>query len=248
MVYQWIAMDRGLRLAVLIGVALCCCLRHCDGASLMPAQFDCTPATYCAPQCLDNTTQTQMAGSEFSLMGSSTGEQQLHSAVVHMVAAVSTRFGNVTNNVANGLHLSFQYLCCTNQSERRLIGQALASVKWKAIPVRFSRVVCAASMALALADPQAQGALFGVVSAFEEAIAARGIPIEQFRSEQAPFHASLFNAHPPRAVNMQEVINVAQSTIPTGGSLNSVPIMVDSFTFDGNVYPATPGSDLTTNS
>ena len=62
-----------------------------------------------------------MAGSEASLMGNSTGERQLHASVVGMVAAVSRRWGAVGNDVSEGLHLSFQYLCCYNDTELRRI-------------------------------------------------------------------------------------------------------------------------------
>ena len=150
------------------------------------------------------------------------------------------RFGNVSNSVANGLHLSFQYLCCYNHTQMEVISRAMATVKWHAIPVRFTRVVCAASMALALPDPEAQGALFGVVSAIEEAMATAGVPVHQFRAEQAPFHASLFNAHPPLATDSREVIELAQSLIPPSGSLNDDPILIDSFTFNGVVYRSLP--------
>eukprot|EP00038_Savillea_parva_P009939 m.186809 g.186809 ORF g.186809 m.186809 type:complete len:282 (-) comp16879_c0_seq1:165-1010(-) len=207
--------------------------------STAPFSFECTMAEYCTGPCPDNTTQTLMAGSERSLMGNSTGEMQLQSSVRHMVDVVQAKFGNVSNNVEHGLHLSFQYLCCYNQSQLDAIFNVLANVTWHPVHVKFSRVGCAASMALALADPASQGALFGVVAAFEEAIAGSGIPVHRYRAEQAPFHASLFNARPSPNDDMRDVIAVAQSTVPEGG-LNTDPIVVDSISFNGKTLYATP--------
>ena len=201
--------------------------------------FGCTRAEYC-DACPNATREAvAMAGSEASLMGNSTGERQLHASVVDMVAAVSRRWGPVANDVSEGLHLSFQYLCCYNNTELRRISKAMATVRWRPIPVRFSRVVCAASMALALADPSSQAALFGVVSAIEEAMAAAGLPVRgRFRAAQAPFHASLFSAHVGAHVDMSEVIALAQSTLPAGGGLNAEPILIDSFHFQGRTFHA----------
>jgi hypothetical protein len=94
-------------------------------------------------------------------------------------------------------------------------------------------------MVLALADPVAQGALFGIVAAIEEAMAAAGVRIRfRFRAEQAPFHASLFSGNVPSKVSMSDVVAVAQATVPEGGSLNAAPITVDSFTFRGKIFRA----------
>ena len=91
----------------------------------------------------------------------------------------------------------------------------------------------------ALADPSSQGALFGVVSAIEEAMAAAGLPVRgRFRAAQAPFHASLFSAHVGAHVDMSEVIALAQSTLPAGGGLNAEPILIDSFQFHGRTFHA----------
>ena len=194
--------------------------------------FECTSASYCDP-CTNDTTQIQMSGSTRSLMGNSTGEKQLQLAVHHMVETVNKRFGNVSNDVESHLHLSFQYLCCYNKTELQLIARALSTVRWQPVPVRFSRVVCAADMVIALADPSSQGALFSVVSAFEEAADRAGVPIHtRFRAEQAPFHASLFNARPKPEVDIRDVVATAQATVPLHG-LNSEPILVDSFEFNG---------------
>lgn len=202
------------------------------------APFQCTSADYCNARCPNNQTQTQMAGATFSLIGTTLGKIELHTSVVRMIKNVSDVYGNVTNTVENDLHLSFLYLCCYNRTELEVISRAIATVKWRAVPVRFTRVVCAASMAIALADPVAQGALFGVVSAIENAIADAGLPVHRFRAEQAPFHASLFNAQAPKATNIQDVIELAQSTVSSG--LNSNPIIVDSFDFNGETFRALP--------
>ena len=202
--------------------------------------FQCTRAEYCDATC-DGTNDTliPMAGSLTSLMGNSSGERQLHASVVRMVRTVETQFGPVGNDVENGLHLSFQYLCCYNRTELEQIEAAMKTVRWQPIEVRFTRVVCAASMVLGLADPHAQGQLFAVVSAIEEAMEAAGVRVRQrFRAEQAPFHASLFTATPNHtSASTAEVVAAAQSTI-TGGSLNADPIVVDSFTFNGQTFTA----------
>jgi hypothetical protein len=74
-------------------------------------------------------------------------------------------------------------------------------------------------MALGLVDPAAQGALFGVVSIIEEALATAGLgPRVRFRAEQAPFHVSLFNAEPMNNThNISDLIALAQSTIAGRG-------------------------------
>ena len=149
------------------------------------------------------------------------------------------RFGPVTNDVAEGLHLSFQYLCCYNRTELARIEAIMAAVRWEPVRVKFTRVVCAASMVLGLADPAAQGALFGIVSAIEAAMADAGLAARvRMRAEQAPFHASLFNAEPGHTHNISGVTEVAQSIIVANGSLNSQPIVVDSFYFNGKVFHA----------
>jgi hypothetical protein len=156
-----------------------------------------------------------------------------------MVKTVENRFGPVTNNMAEGLHLSFQYLCCYNRTELSRVESVMAAVRWQPVKVRFTRIVCAASMALGLADPAAQGALFGVVSTIEEALATTGLGVRvRFRSEQAPFHVSLFNAEPAHTQNISDVIALAQSTIADSGSLNAEPIVVDSFEFNGKTFYA----------
>ena len=202
---------------------------------------ECTSAEYCPAACpgADNATAVPMAGSLHLLTGNSTGERQLKGAVVRMVDAVTTRFGPVTDDMSDGLHLSFQYLCCYNLTELARIETAMASVQFRPVQVTFRRVVCAASMVLALADPAAQGALFGIVAAIEEAMAAAGVHIRfRFRAEQAPFHASLFSAKVPSKVSMSDVVAVAQATVPEGGGLNAAPIIVDSFTFRNKTFRA----------
>ena len=98
---------------------------------------ECTSASYCPTTCSgpgiigNASSYVPMAGSERRLMGNSTGEQQLHTSVVRMVTAVEKRFGPVTNDVAEGLHLSFQYLCCYNRSELARIQAIMASVRWE---------------------------------------------------------------------------------------------------------------------
>ena len=149
------------------------------------------------------------------------------------------RFGPVTNDVAEGLHLSFQYLCCYNRTELARLESVMAAVRWEPIRVRFTRVICAGSMVLGLADPAAQGALFGIVSAIEEAMAGAGLWARiRVRAEQAPFHASLFNAEPGHTHNVSDVIELAQSTIVANGGLNAEPIVVDSFEFNGKTFHA----------
>ena len=74
---------------------------------------ECTSALYCPATCSglvpgNASSYVAMAGTERKLMGDSTGERQLHSSVVRMVDAVEKRFGPVTDNMAEGLHLSFQ--------------------------------------------------------------------------------------------------------------------------------------------
>ena len=211
------------------------------------AGFECTSAEYCPASCPAPalSAAVPMVGSTRLLMGNSTGERQLHAAVTRMVGAVTQRFGNVTNDMSGGLHLSFQYLCCYNRTELARVEAAMASVAWEPVRVSFRRLVCAASMVLALVDPAAQGALFAVVSAIEEAMAAAGIGARfRLRAEQAPFHASLFSASvgagqkQNETARMSDVVAVAQSTVPKGGSLNAVPIVVDSFTFNGKTFRA----------
>ena len=211
----------------------------CRGATVT----ECTSASYCPATCSgvpgNASSYVPMAGTEHRLMGNTTGERQLHGSVVRMVNAVEKRFGPVTNDMAEGLHLSFQYLCCFNRTELDRIEAVMAAVRWHPVNVRFTRVVCAASMALGLADPAAQGALFGVVSTIEEALAAAGLgPRVRFRAEQAPFHVSLFNAEPAGTPNISDVIALAQSTIAASGGLNAEPIVVDSFEFNGKTFPA----------
>jgi hypothetical protein len=67
-----------------------------------------------------------MSGTEHKLMGNTTGELQLQHSVGRVVNAVEKRFGPVTNNMAKGLHLSFQYLCCYNHTERARIEAVMA--------------------------------------------------------------------------------------------------------------------------
>ena len=216
------------------------------GVAGVPQSWGCTSASYCPSTCSglvptsDNASSyVPMTGSARPLMGNSTGERQLHMSVVRMVDAVEARFGPVTNDVAEGLHLSFQYLCCYNRTELARIEAIMAAVRWEPVHVRFTRVVCAASMVLGVADPAAQGALFGIVSAIEEAMASAGLAARlRLRAEQAPFHASLFNAEPGHTHNISGVIEVAQSTIMANGSLNTQPIVVDSFDFNGRTFHA----------
>jgi hypothetical protein len=209
---------------------------------------ECTSASYCPAICSgmpgNSSSYVAMAGSEHALMGNTTGERQLHASVVRMVAAVEKRFGPVQNDVAARLHLSFQYLCCYNRTELARIETIMAAVRWKPVRVRFTRVVCASYMALGLADPAAQGALFGVVSAVEDAMAAAGLGVRvRFRAEQAPFHASLFSAEPGHTHNISDVIKLAQSTIAASGGLNTEPIVVDSFEFNGKTFHAAGADD-----
>ena len=205
----------------------------------------CTHASYCPATCSgvlpgNASSYAPISGTEHKLMGNTTGELQLQNSVVRMVNAVEKRFGPVTNNMEKGLHLSFQYLCCYNNTERKRIETVMAALRWHPVKVRFTRIVCAASMALGLADPAAQGALFGVVSMIEEALAIAGLgPRVRFRAEQAPFHVSLFNAAPLNNThNISDVIALAQSTIAGSGSLNVEPIVVDYFEFNGKKFHA----------
>lgn len=203
---------------------------------------ECTSAVYCPRTCVDTpwSRATPMTGSIRMLNGNSAGERQLKASVIRMVDTVSNRFGPVRNDMSTGLHLSFQYLCCFDRIELPKIEAAMATVRWQPINVSFTRVFCAGEMAIALADPAAQGALFGVVSAIEEAMAAAGLRVRtRCRAEQAPFHASLFAADVGNTTKLTEVITLAQSTIPAGQSLNPEPIVVDSFTFNGRTFSAT---------
>ena len=180
-----------------------------------------------------------MSGGLRKLTGNSTGEQQLHDSVVRVVNAVEKRFGPVTNDMTEKLHLSFQYLCCYNRTELARMEAVMAAVRWHPIKVRFTRVVCAAGMALGLADPAAQGALFTLVSSIEEALATAGLGVRvRFRAEQAPFHVSLFHADPSHTRNVSGVIALAQATIAATGGFNTEPIVVDSFEFNGKTFHA----------
>jgi hypothetical protein len=155
------------------------------------------------------------------------------------MAAVE-RFGPISNPSIGGLHLSFQYLCCYNTTELAAIATAIAAVRWTPIDVTFTRIVCAASEFVALADPVSQGQLFGIVSQFEEAIADAGLPVYQFRAEQFAFHASLFK--PPRGnATVGEMLGAAQAAVPAGG-LNRDPIRIDSFTGLGRGFHADNGT------
>ena len=204
----------------------------------------CTSAAYCPATCAGTSWAgagaVPMAGSLRMLTGNSTGERQLKASVIRMVDAVSNRFGPVRNDMSGGLHLSFQYLCCFNGTELPRVAAAMATVRWQPIRVSFTRVFCAGSMALALADPAAQGALLGVVSAIEEAMVVAGLGVRiRCRAEQAPFHASLFAVDAGNTTDLAAVIALAQSTIPAGGSLNAEPILIESFTFNGKTFPST---------
>lgn len=204
---------------------------------------ECTSASYCPATCSgvsgNASDYVPMSGSLHRLTGNTTGEQQLHGSVVRVVNAVEKRFGPVTNNMAEKLHLSFQYMCCYNRTELARIEAVMAAVRWRPINVRFTRVVCAASMALGLADPAAQGALFAVVSTIEEALATAGLGVRvRFRAEQAPFHVSLFYANVGHTGNISDVIALAQSTIAASGGFNTEPIVVDSFEFNGKTFHA----------
>ena len=218
-------------------------------ANSAPTVTQCSSASYCPATCSglpgNASTYVPMSGTEHKLMGNTTGELQLQRSTVRMVNAVEKQFGPVTNNMAKGLHLSFQYLCCTNYTERARMEEIMAAVRWHPIKVRFTRIVCAASMALGLADPAAQGALFGVVSMIEEALANAGLgPRVRFRAEQAPFHVSLFNAEPLNNThNISDLIALAQSTFASSGSLNVEPIVVDVFEFNGKKFHAVGGDD-----
>ena len=158
-----------------------------------PDQLLCASLDYCSTPTCPNST-IQMSGSERGLMGNSSGEQQLRTGVRAVMQAVEA-FGPITNPSITGLHLSFQYTCCYSKGELAAIAQALETVKWAPVEVTFTRVVCAASEFVALADPVAQGQLFGIVSAFEEAMAAAGIPVHRFRASQvsAPEHTRTRN-------------------------------------------------------
>ena len=145
----------------------------CKGV-ITTAVTQCSSASYCPATC-SASSYAPISGTEHKLMGNTTGELQLQNSVVRMVNAVEKRFGPVTNNMEKGLHLSFQYLCCYNNTERKRIETVMAALRWHPVKVRFTRIVCAASMALGLADPAAQGALFGVVSMIEEALAIAGL-------------------------------------------------------------------------
>ena len=191
--------------------------------------LNCEAAEYCnAATCPAGA--ITMAGTLHPLMGNSTGEQQLRASVRLAMKAVQL-FGPLRNPSIGGLHLSFQYLCCYNQTELAGISRAIRAVKWEKVPVTFTRIVCAGSEFVALASPAAQGALFGVVSAFEEAMAQAGYPVHRFRAAQFAFHASLFQ--PPYGAQFPNnsytaMLAAANAALPPGG-LNTEPIEVASF-------------------
>ena len=209
------------------------------GAPATPDSLLCAAADYCnSPICPNGT--TQMSGTLHPLMGKSVGEAQLKSSVQSAMDAVQ-KFGPLSNPSIDGLHLSFQYLCCYNKTELAGIARAIRSVKWEPIPVTFTQIVCSASEFVALASPKSQGQLFGVVSALEEAMAAAGYPVHRFRAAQFAFHASLFQtpigARFPNNT-YAEMLAAANAALPAGG-LNSEPIVVDSFEGLDEVFHAT---------
>ena len=191
--------------------------------------LNCEAAEYCnAATCPAGA--VTMAGTLHPLMGNSTGEQQLRASVRRAMEAVQ-RFGPLSNPSIDGLHLSFQYLCCYNQTDLAGISQAIRAVKWEMVPVTFTRIVCAAGEFVALTSPASQGRLFGVVSALEEAMARAGYPVHRFRAAQFAFHASLFQPpygaqHPNNSYT--EMLAAANAALPAGG-LNTEPIEVASF-------------------
>eukprot|EP00040_Diaphanoeca_grandis_P018145 m.95318 g.95318 ORF g.95318 m.95318 type:complete len:246 (-) comp26809_c0_seq1:56-793(-) len=200
-----------------------------------PDDLLCSTANYCtSPTCPNGT--IQMSGTLHPLMGNSSGEIQLRQTVREMMIAVET-FGPITNPSIGGLHLSFQYLCCYSEIELANIAKVLASVRWSPIPVSFTRVVCAAGEFTLLANPAAQGNLFAVVSAFEEAMAEAGYPVHRFRAEQFAFHVSLFQ--PPHGAlangTLTQMLAAAQATVP----VSSEEIIVDSFQGFGRTFNAT---------
>jgi len=198
----------------------------------------CSTCTYCST-CPNNDTELfEMTGSEHMLNGNSSAELQLRHAALNVVSAVEQVYGAVRNNVAgkNGLHLSFQYHCCYNSTQIKRIGDALATVQWKPVPVRFKRIVCAASMFVVLADAASQGALFGIVAALEEASAAAGVQVHRYRAEQFAFHASLFAR--PAGSAVTAMLDCANGAVPDSG-FASEPILVDSFQFAGRTFHAT---------
>ena len=179
----------------------------------------------------------QMSGSERGLMGNSPGESQLRTGVRAVMHAVEA-FGSITNPSIDGLHLSFQYTCCYSKNELAVIATALQTVTWAPVEVTFTRIVCAASEFVALADPVAQGQLFGIVSAFEEAMMVAGLPVHRFRASQFAFHVSLFQ--PPHGGNLTRaaMLKAAQAAVPAGG-LNRDKILIDSFQGFGQTFHAT---------
>eukprot|EP00039_Didymoeca_costata_P010834 m.146895 g.146895 ORF g.146895 m.146895 type:complete len:220 (-) comp14978_c0_seq7:1311-1970(-) len=190
----------------------------------------CEDAVYCNSALCSSNNATNMAGTLHPLMGNSSGEQELLNSAKLAMEAVQ-QFGPVSNPSIGSLHLSFQYLCCYNDTELQHVSEVIHAVKWQPINVTFSRIVCAAGEFVALASPTSQGDLFGVVSAMEEAMAVAGIAVHRYRAAQFAFHVSLFQ--PPIGAKFPnntyaDMLAAANEALPPGG-LNINPIVVDSF-------------------
>jgi hypothetical protein len=184
---------------------------------------NCSPLPYCPTSC------TRQGGIETDGLALLVAHEELV-ANVGKAVKIARSFPGVQTDDALDVHITFEYICCVTLEE--IVGKvfpALDAVEWAPINVSYSEAICNVDGSIILAvDDASQAALSAVVSRFEAAIKATGVPVVP-RATMQGFHTTIgtTNATYP----MAEALAAINAAIPRGSWTTPFPLTNFAFFF-----------------
>lgn len=186
-------------------------------SAMFPFPPHCTSNTYCVSDC--NVTGVYNTDTTLMLYGLSEGHRQFITSFESAISIIN-KYPGVNSEDKIDLHMTLQYFCCYNAFTYAKIAEVLATIKWRPIPLTFSKVVCnwedgkrAVASLVILLSPESESLLQDYVARIETELVQRGIPVRKPRSRMEPFHSTLAVVHPTYPI--RQVLEELQAQIST---------------------------------
>jgi len=123
-------------------------------------------------------------------------------------------------------HMTVQYLCCLSPEQfTDYISLISSQLKWAPFNVTFATVGCTTNSLIVWVDDNTQSELSKFVERIESLMIANGIPVNEPRSKEFPFHSTIGQVLGDYPV--AEAVAAINKAIPVW---NKDPIIIDSFT------------------
>ena len=134
-------------------------------------------------------------------MKSTPGSRAMQASMLAAGNVLRVYNSSIKTESGTGLHVSFLYNCCYNDTAKGLISKVLSETDWVPQNVTFDRAVWRIDNGgapapthysiIVLLDEESNGRMEQWVAKVEAAIAAVGVSIHIARSAQEPFHTTL---------------------------------------------------------